>query len=87
MNQEQLRHQKIEIIERTPRGVYHEYTCNGLLDALVRFGSDVHDDDHEQFNKEAREIYSSENVSAQDLAKMFNKYTENIVHVEFVVED
>ena len=87
MNQEQLRHQKIEIIERTPRGVYHEYVCNGLLDALVRFGSDVRDDDHEQFNKDACEIQFSENVSAEDLAKMFNKYTENIVHVEFVVED
>jgi len=87
MNQEQLRHQKIEIMEGTPRGVYHEYICNGLLDALVRFGSDVRDEDHEQFNEDAWEIQSRDNVSAEDLAKMFNKYTENIVHVEFVVED
>jgi len=84
MNQEQLKTQKIAITERTPRGQFIEYTCKGLIDAFTRFGIGVRDEDTEKFDKEIWDFQDKINPSAEDLAKLFNNYTENVVHVEFI---
>ena len=84
MNQEQLKTQKISITERTPRGQFIEYTCNGLIDAFTRFGSGVRDEDIEEFEKEIWAFQDKINPFDEELAKLFNNYTENVVHVEFI---
>jgi len=86
MNQEQLKTQKIAITERTPRGQFIEYNCNGLIDALCKFGSGLHDRDHDAFTNAGIELQEDQNLTAEKIQKCFQSFTENIVFVGFVNE-